>query len=322
MSVLFNSNNPNHISLEEAKELIAELKEIDFERCSKNQIEDLIAQLKQHAAVIHTLPAGTVICRSISCNFLGGQYPVYVSQISYNPNLDQCPFNRASWEKETAFYGCVTSEILQSYNTSQMEIIGDLEKKTDHIAQELFVTGKWILQKDLHLVLLSGNLKNSVKITESRNGTLYDFIIRDKENLLTLKLIDSFLCEEFSKAVENNEKWKYKISASYSNLIKNDNWPGLLYPSVRSIGAGMNIAIFPKIVDDGIIKLERAAGIIYYKRGDKMVNEYVMEAIPDDNVLRWKETYNHKLPPKMKAYYTGRSDDDSFEQFIPYQDLN
>ncbi|HEY4196294.1 MAG TPA: RES family NAD+ phosphorylase [Mucilaginibacter sp.] len=310
------------MNLDETRNIINCIKSLELNSIGKLEMIEHISKLNRHVSVIHKLPAGTIICRSVN-NFLEDKrYPKTIQEISYNPDLETSRFNRANWDKESTFYGSISDDIMKSYETSCMEII-KLQQSEKQICQETIFVGKWILQKDLDFIFVGGGSKliNITNKTKSRNELLVNYITKYPEDVLSLKMIDSFLCNEFSKTVNENERWNYKASAAYSTFLKNNGHPGLMYPSVQSNGAGLNIAIFPHIIDNGTLKLEYVSASIYYKRGKDIVNEYVMEAYPDGNILRWKEIYHHRLPPKMKAFYTGRSDDDSFKQYIPMRDL-
>jgi hypothetical protein len=243
-----------------------------------------------------------------------------VDQLSFNPNFASCGFNRASWQGESSFYGSILSGNLQPYYTSSFEVLSDLTNSPKEIDTETFVVGKWVVKKEFPLVHISGELKNNAHVASARYDTLFKSLSQYPDRMIPLKMIDSFLCSEFIKEVPSNEKWRYKVSAAYANFIKRDNWPGLMYPSLKSDGAGYNVALFPDTLYD-YITFERAALMTYYKRGESIGNEIKMEALPDGNFLRWKEYYGGRMPPQMKKWYLGQTDDNSFEQYIQYTDL-
>jgi len=309
--------------LNDTIELLNTIKATDLSTVALEDLLKLFSKLNKHVAVVTVVPAGTVVSRSVSCNYLkgkGSEIPLLVSDISFNPNLNVCGFNRATWEGKTAFYGSVSSQQLESYYTCGFEVLSDLKESEKEIDRETFVTGKWIVKKDLQVVHISGNLKHNVDQVSQRYDALYHAISQYPEHIVQLKMIDSMLTAEFSKSVASDARWNYKISAAYAEFIKQDGWPGVLFPSVQADGAGTNIAIFPDRVDE-YLELERAALTVYYKRSDSFVNEYVMEAFPEGNTLKWNETYIHKLPPMIRRWYTGLSDDNSFNRYIAYEDL-
>jgi hypothetical protein len=314
----------NTLNIDEVNAAIKAIRSVNLKAIGKDDLRELINALSKHIAIVTNLEVGRVIIRSVSCNYLKDNpvsiYPLKVSQLSYNPNAASCGFNRASWQGETAFYGSVATDKIQPYYTSGFEVLSDLESSENDIDKEDFVVGKWTIKKQLPLVHLSGYLKHNDQVSLDRYNSLYDTISRHPESIISLKMIDSYLCEEFAKKVPKNEKWQFKVSAAYSGFIKNDGWAGMLYPSLQTDGAGYNIALFPNEVDK-YLTFERAALMRYYKRGISITNEVLMEAFPDGDFLRWRDYYDGRLPPQMKRWYTGLSDDDSFEKSMSYEDL-
>jgi hypothetical protein len=311
------------LNVEEALRQLNELKAVDLRMASLDELLQRLDQFHHHIGVIKTIPAGTVVSRTVSCKYLKGtasEIPIHVSQISFNPNAAICGFNRASWAGTTAFYGAISSEKLKSYNTGGFEVLTDLKVSENEVDRETFVVGKWIVKKDLNLVHVSGNLKHNAQQVAERYEAFYKTVSQHPEHIIPLKMVDSFLTAEYSKTVDKDAKWNYKISAAYAELVKRDNWPGILFPSVQADGAGDNVVLFPEHVDE-YLQLERAALTTYFKRSDDIVNEYSMDALPNDNMLRWKESYNYRLPPAMKRWYTGQSDDDSFKKYIAFEEL-
>ena len=64
----------------------------------------------------------------------------------------------------------------------------------------------------------------------------------------SLKFLD-FIASEFAKS-DTAEDYYYMISAIFSALVcNNEKFDGIYYPSVRTSGAGMNVAILPEVVD-------------------------------------------------------------------------
>ncbi|MGZ3873964.1 MAG: RES family NAD+ phosphorylase [Mucilaginibacter sp.] len=310
------------LSLEDTKKIIEEIARLDLTSVTKDEILLYFEKIQNHVSIIQIVPAGTIVCRSVPDYLPDGRFPKTVQEMSYNPHLDQCRYNRANWEGESVFYGSISADFLRSNDTSGFEIIS-LDKRESKICREIVFIGKWVVQKDLEVVSIGGSssLLNKTNMSKSRHKLLIDYITKIPEHELSLKLIDTFLCNEFSKDVPDDKRFLYKISAGYADYLKANGFNGLLYPSVRSLGAGLNIALFPNAIDSGLIRFEYASASNFYKRDKNIINEYVMEAYPDNEKLIWKEIYKYKLPPKIKAFYIGKSDDDSFSKYIPMTDL-
>jgi hypothetical protein len=115
------------------------------------------------------------------------------------------------------------------------------------------------------------------------------------------------LCREFSKHVEKSNPWEYKISATYCEILKENGEKGIIYPSVKSEGAGLNIVLFPEEVKKGIITFDKALYGTFYNRNGDYNNEYTLGATSNDDVhLQWHEEY-YRLPRDIKDYYIGKS---------------
>jgi hypothetical protein len=310
--------NEKILNVDKTLAVLKALESLDLEQASKEELQSLIKNLNKHIAIVSPLAEGRVIIRTVSCKYLRNEpiiYPTRVSQISYNPNANSCGFNRASWMSETAFYGSVATDLMQPYNTSSFEVLGDLNESKLDINRETFVIGKWVVKKEIPLIHISGNLKNNPLAVSQRYEALDKAINEYPKHADVLKLIDNFLCSEFTKEVRNDERWRYKISAAYADFVKQDNWPGLIYPSLKAAGAGYNIVLFPEMVDE-YLSFEHAALSTFYKRGISTGNEFTMSAYSDNGILRWKDDYTNRLTPNMKLWYRGLSDDNSFQKYI------
>lgn len=305
------------INLDEVILTIKELKSLELKSVKLEDIKNLLRKISKHVGTVKELQAGQIISRSV---VVKENIPIEVSQISFNPNPESCGFGRATYEGISSFYGCISSDVMKSYQASSMEVMTSFEKGLNR--QDL-VIGKWILQSNQSFIFLGGgkSLFHLNKEGQERHNFLFNHIKNDKENIIALSIIDTFLCDEFSKEVLPENEHEYKISATYAELLKEEGHLGLIFPSVKSNGAGLNITIFSDHVQTGLINLELAAYTTYYWRDMATVNEFTMIAYPENGILKWKDSYNGRISPQMKAYYTGKSDDNSFQRQIEYVDL-
>jgi len=310
------------LPLSETLSILESMRTLDLKNVTLDELLEVLRNIGRHIVICTTIPAGRVICRTVNCDYLKNEacpYPTRVEQISFNPNLDSCKFNRASWEKTSVFYGSLTTQ-LEGRETNSFEVWGDLQSSTKDIDRGEFVIGKWIVKKGLTLVHISGSMKHNKAQVDGRSNGFWESVKHLPEKMLTLKAMDKFLCDQFVADVPDNERWRYKISAAYAQLINSEGLPGLLYPSVKTDGAGYNVALFSDNLYD-YIELERAALVYVYKREQSIVDEIVLEALPENNLLKWTEVYKYKLPAIMRNWYTGKSDDKSFDRHIRYKQL-
>lgn len=302
--------------LDDIKKRLDAIKSFDLKVVNTDQIKKELVQFDKQIALTIELKKGTEICRTRVIHDIGKGIPTSVDQISYNP-MPSREYGRANLIGETVFYGSLTTEKLKHYFNTSFEVFDFSERALE---KQYFVTSKWILQEDITVIDIGNNLLNDRQRAEKRKK-FFDSITTLTSNYLECsKLFDEFIGTEFSKVVESGCNHLYKTSASYCSLMFSQGFKGILYSSVGSNGAGLNIVLDRSLIDEGFLIPQLAMfGTIYNRYGD-YANEYSMKAIIENNILRWKDTYD-SLPPKMKLYYTGRSDDKSFQDKIPFEDL-
>ena len=73
--------------------------------------------------------------------------------------------------------------------------------------------------------------------------------------------------------MNKDEDFEYKISAFFSDFVFKQGFDGIIYPAVSLGGAGMNIALCKKVVDDNYIKPILALQINNYSLGKKFISD-------------------------------------------------
>lgn len=291
------------------------LKLMNLKAVEIDQIKQVFLNLHEQIAVTNILKKGTEICRTVVVNDLEN-LPKHVSQISYNPN-PSANLGRAHLIGETVFYGSVSTETMKHYNNTSFEVF-DLNNTS--LERQYFITSKWILQQDLTIIVVGSNLLHINKETEEREQFLQGVQPSSEEMIMGAKFFDDFIASEFSKVVPRGSEFLYKISASYCSWLFSLGIHGILYSSVGSNGHGLNVALKPSLVDDGILVPQVALFGTLYNRYGEYADEYSMKANIVNEFLRW-ENVDYLLPLHMKRYYTGRSDDKSFQEKIIFDDL-
>jgi len=302
--------------LDDIKKRLDAIKSLDLKVVDTDQIIQELVQFDKQIALTIELKKGTEICRTRVIQDVEKDIPTAVDQISYNP-MPSRTYGRAHLVGETVFYGSLSTERMKHYFNTSFEVF-DFNDKV--LERQYFVTSKWILQEDITVIDVGNNLLNDRQRVEERRKFIDSISTLTNSFLESSKLFDAFIGTEFSKVVESRSDHLYKISASYCSLMFSQGFKGILYSSVGSNGAGLNIVLDRSLIDKGLLIPQMAMfGTIYNRYGD-YVNDYSMKAIIKNNILRWEDTYD-SLPPKMKLYYTGRSDDKSFQDKIPFEDL-
>lgn len=303
--------------LEVVKEKIANIKSLDLNKVEVAQLKQELAKFSNQLAITLKLPVGTEICRTRVLNDIEKDIPTNSNQISYNPKPSS-NYGRAHLIGETVFYGSLSTEKLKHYVNTSFEVF-DINDKS--IQQQYFVTSRWILQKDVTVIVIGSTLKQDEERMKERQDFFDNLISPSGIDHECCKLFDNFMNEEFSRIVEKGSDAYYKLTASYCSLLFDSGMEGIMYSSVASNGAGVNIVLPRYLIDDGILLPEKVVlGKMYSRYGD-FADEYSMIANIENNILKWKEYYKG-LPPNMKNYYMGKTDDKSFQDQIPFQNID
>lgn len=307
----------NEIDVKETFAVLAELKNLDLEKTSQPYIKGLLTRISKHIGVKQRVYRNRFIQRGILLDTEPEHYfPTEVQRISYNPKA--ATIGRANLEGHPVFYGCIATEQMEAYHCTGVETLPDI-KHGFH--KHRFVVGNWLLQDDAEFVILGGspNLSSVCQDGLKRHQVFHRNIGNFKAEMIALYAIDRFICHEFSKEVSNKKPWEYLISATYATLLKEQGENGLIFPSVKAAGAGLNIVLFPEQVDRGLIRFDTALYGTYYRRHHEVCNEYTMKATAEGKNLVWTDAY-YRLHNSIKEYYIGISNYNPLKN-IPFADL-
>lgn len=288
-------------------EILDRLKSLDLNLVDVNQILDLLRKINSQFFVTNKLKKGTRLCRVRIWNELP-KIPTNVSEFSYNPNPSK-EFGRAHCIGESIFYASLNlaDPLVPHYMNALLETIND--DLTKNFSRSYFAISSWILKEDLPFVLVGSNLLHS-RENKSLRGHFIKSIDLDSKFKDEAIIVDDFFSNEFSKKVEYNND--YKLSASYSKYIFENGFNAIIYNSVASNGAGLNIAINKESIDQNIIEPEHVVYGTLYRRGLDYINEYNMKSnkIREDGTIEWGKLYGpeYKLDPKTKQYFLGNFD--------------
>ncbi len=259
--------NPTFTFLEQIKD---NLEYVDYK-----MIYQSIADLKDKFVPTALIKKGFFIDR-VRVNKTGEIFS-NIEQVSYIHDKNKLEklvnFGRANEPKQSIFYGSIISpkiphpRIVAYFETS--ELIKELDKHDN--VEEVFTLSRWTILEDIEIVEMIFS-DEALKV----NDYIKQSLEHQMKNYKDLPLADhyefqgKFFSNEFARAdIKNNESFKYKISAAYSNYIwKNSRLKGITYPSVASNYFGQNVALLPEIVDKflklelvGMFKFEKKNGV-------------------------------------------------------------
>lgn len=195
--------------------------------------------------------------------YIDGDFPEHKKQVSYPYETRFVnSFGRCNFPEQQVFYGSVPSEKIQEARVTGISEIIDFDS-LDRNKRHFIAVGKWLVLEDIFLAelyLRDDSIKN--KITENANtfhkkqlNTLDTELRQVNEEILT------FFSDELTEP-----KGRYELTSTISNLYFNKylkkkdgteslTVEGILYPSVKTEGQGMNVALLPTAVDNKL-KLE------------------------------------------------------------------
>ncbi len=272
------------------KYLFDDLQKLDLNIVDDFEIRELFAKLKEFGTIVFKISKGRYIYRSLKMNSENERY-FNKDRISFNPNPSN--YGRANLPNKPIFYGSITTEkelgkrLLNENDEFQntvhgyllnvlecSEILGSLEK----YGKEFFTIGIWEVKEDIEVLVIHdendrNNLSKEMKIA-CKN--FFNQLSEDRKGLFSS--LNSFLSKEFSKKVLPENEKQYKISANFSQHIIDIGLSGILYPSVKAEGEGFNVALNPKLFENGTIELKRAGIVKVYVNKKEVLWDWVESA--------------------------------------------
>ncbi len=258
-------------------EIIRKLKELNLSNYPHKEVKDLL-NLTGNIGIIRTVyrPGQNIIRGRVNEKNASFQH---VTELSYKPAHLNTTYYRASTPNKSMFYGAIIpehrkpEEINQAYVTVSFEIskfLRDLEKS----GKVKITFSKWEVIEPISVVsiLFHKDYIEKTKMSEEVNKGFETFIKRYPELRDDTIKLNNFISGEFAK-IEVNEDWKYLISAIYSEIIVENGFDGVLYPSVQMDGKGFNIALTPDCIDNKLSPTLMAE-VTIYKKEKKMILDW------------------------------------------------
>lgn len=247
---------------------LKELRDLNLANGTPDDVRELLSDLKI-LCVPFFIKKGVYILRGRR----GGGY-IKRSQMTYCP-VEKCTsIQRASLANQTMFYGVISDNQAHQENaravvTSECSIL--CREGIGSIGREVFSVSHWEVIKPLHIVSLINDttypgVKDNALLNKLREAfVVFHGGIQSTDNE---KEISRFVSSEFCKVVKND--CDYLISATIAtDVIKDMNFDGIVYPSVQLGGqGGINIALTTKAVNRKL-KFIRTVEQTLYKNGGR-----------------------------------------------------
>ena len=281
------------------EEIIDELKSLDLKTLPTDRVVELLQQVGSIGFMFVTFHRGKSLMRARPNN--GDERFSCKDELSFKPQKFNTTFQRASTPNQTMFYASSLPENLEPGELDNARIIGVLEsmpwirdKTTSGYKKITF--GRWYVEEDINLIAIihKDTFYKESNYTRELVDTYNHFINQEDKELLEKSLkYQSFLAKEFAKEITVHTD--YIISATFSELTtRNPAIDGILYPSVRTLGQGFNVAIKPESCKK--LGLYVAGECSIYKLKDHTVvgNDCMVELDGKTDNFEFKEIPNHR----------------------------
>jgi len=272
-------------------EIIDKLKKLDLESTTGKEISFLLNRIETFPLFIRTFNEGEIIVRTRPNN----HKHIFDSKkdLIYPPNNTES-FGRANIKGSMSFYGSIIGNDFYSYNNNDKDLIDAIVPtiveqsffKSSHKDSIHKITyGIWEVIQPFSVAVLVQNEKYIGKNYYIDNMILdyKEFLkSKDEEERLHAGIVTEYLSNEFSKEVPYGKDHLYRVSAYYTERVYNLGLFGLIYPSTKMEGSGINIVLKPEIVDN-YLELKRAGECtIYRKNGIDVSLDRVTSVINSD----------------------------------------
>lgn len=241
------------MNLSEIQNQIEVIKALDVKNVTAEQIEQELRKLPL-AVPITILKKELYISRYIG----GDDFPSHSREVSYPYDAEFVQsYGRCNYPGQQVFYGAVMSGKIEEPRVVGYSEIFDF-KNFDRTKRHFVATSKWLVLDEIYLVelyLRDEQIRNKIaananKFHKEQLATLPDESRKPHEEIL------SYLSDEFSEP-----EGKYQITSTISNSYYGMSFrqtsgsrtfsvEGITYPSVKTEGTGMNVALLPGAVDN------------------------------------------------------------------------
>lgn len=248
------------------------------------------------------------------------------SDLSYKPQQFNITYQRASTPNRTMFYASCLSENPNDNEIQTMRIpcilesIPEMRDNNSSFFKKISL-GIWEVIDDLKLfpiILNESYYKKTFFLKDlvdyyKRSNVLFDQILSEKSEKIQL-----FLANEFAKEnIENN--CDYMISAIFTELMTENKYDGIFYPSVRTGGKGFNIAITPKATEKLRLIVAGECSVYKYKMETRVGNDAIVRLNGNEEEFDMIDLENSS---KIESELLDQLGFDSIEDFIDYCNRN
>jgi len=287
------------MTVQQINHVIKELKELDLKSATQTHVEFILSKIRKLPFFKHIIPSDSFFTRARQLN--EGENFSTNEDLRYLPQWKNGKFQRASTPNGTMFYGVfIPNENINTESDKPRAIVAceavDFMRnpKPQESAEATLVYGKWRTLKECKLaVILSLDESQNNNPYSKQTSQVYRNWIESKHQdyIEQTKLLIDYFTKEYSKFVPEDEHFNYKISGIFSEIIIRNNYvDGIIYPSVKTDGKGLCVAIKPDFVNENMI-LEKVlqCKVTKEKTHTNITNEKCAKANPTDQSFILKD---------------------------------
>ncbi|HAD97418.1 MAG TPA: hypothetical protein DCG19_08420 [Cryomorphaceae bacterium] len=248
--------------------IVTKLSNISLETANEPEIREYLKSIGRHPVAIHILRPGDKIIRAR----LNEEKPFdHISKLSYKPQIYNKEYQRASTPGRTMFYGVVfPGEDDKQAPKPRMTIVHEVStfaREIDSVGEQQITFSVWSVKSPIELVAIIHHqyFQRPLKFAKNLLNSFYRDLEKYPEYKEIGKAIMDYLSNEYAKLPRIGHHEDYMISAIYSDLVAT-KYDGVLYPSMRMAGEGLNIAITPEAAN-GKLEFIGASECTIYKNG-------------------------------------------------------
>ena len=305
--------------------LIDSLKNLDLSTYPNKEIRTLLGEIGRFSTLELYFHRGREVMRARVNENEEIRYRKK-SDLSYKPQQFNITYQRASTPNRTMFYASCLSENPNDNEIQTMRIpcilesIPEMRDNNSSFFKKISL-GIWEVIDDLKLfpiILNESYYKKTFFLKDlvdyyKRSNVLFDQILSEKSEKIQL-----FLANEFAKEnIENN--CDYMISAIFTELMTENKYDGIFYPSVRTGGKGFNIAITPKATEKLRLIVAGECSVYKYKMETRVGNNAMVRLNGNEEEFDMIDLENSS---KIESELVDQLGFDSIEDFRDYCNRN
>ncbi len=278
-------------------DLIRRFKGINLRQIEEENILDLITEIGETPAMLAEYHSGKHIYRA-RLNDNEHEDFVKIDDLSFKPQKFNKTYQRASTPINTMFYGAIVPEnrdgeiISDEKYIGAFEVVKFLRDPSKKIGEKTITYGIWRVDSTISTPSIFNVNVDKIKVNWLKEvaENFYkglEVYPEYKENAI---LLHGYLSKEFSKYVPEKVDYQYKISSIYSRRATELGHDGILYPSVKVKGEGLNIALTPDCVATKMTLISAVKCKVYKKCEKIIINNLKRGTVNyDSETIEWRE---------------------------------